>query len=106
MHLEPKTVLVPNPPTCTCIRVSYCYDRQECEEYIASLWDWLEALGTGIQRQDPNTWTPEKWPPTYRGILNSLEIAHQSFVWRVRKNECIRKVSFSFALVELVYLHA
>lgn len=69
-----------------------CADRGDCDQYVASLWDWLEGLGTGLRRQDPTTWTPDRWPPTYRGILNSLGIAHQAFVWRIRKHERIRKV--------------
>lgn len=72
-----------------------CCGREECDQYVAGLWDWLEGLGTGIQRRDPATWTPERWPPTYRGILNTLEVAHQAFVWRVRKHERIRKVTLA-----------
>lgn len=67
--------------------------RQECDDYISSLWDWLEGLGTGVKQGDPSTWTTEAWPPTYRGILNTLEIAHQSFVWRIRKQKRLQKVS-------------
>lgn len=73
---------------CTC-------DRAECDQYVESLWDWLEGLGTGIQRSDPVSWTPDRWPPTYRGILNTLEIAHQAFVWRVRKQKRVCKVQRS-----------
>ena len=70
-------------------------DRAECDQYVASLWDWLEGLGTGIQRNDPASWTPDRWPPTYRGILNTLEVAHQAFVWRVRKQKRVCKVQRS-----------
>lgn len=66
--------------------------QAECDQYVASLWDWLEGLGTGIQRSDPASWTPDRWPPTYRGILNTLEVAHQAFVWRVRKQKRVCKV--------------
>ena len=79
------------------LRLFGCCGRQDCDQYVASLWDWLEGLGTGIQRSDPDTWTQDRWPPTYRGILNSLEIAHQSFVWRVRKHERLRKVPLMHA---------
>jgi len=67
-------------------------DRTECDQYVASLWDWLEGLGTGIQRNNSASWTPDRWPPTYRGILNTLEVAHQAFVWRVRKQKRVCKV--------------
>lgn len=59
--------------------------REDCEQYVCKLWDWLEGLGTGLKRDDPATWSGN-WPPTYRGILNNLEIAHASHVWAVRSH--------------------
>ncbi|KAK9792461.1 hypothetical protein WJX73_006649 [Symbiochloris irregularis] len=59
---------------------------EDCEQYIQGLWAWLEGLGTGISRDDPNTWKPPHWPESVRGIINSLGVAHEPFVWRVRKH--------------------
>ncbi|MCJ1368722.1 hypothetical protein MMC16_007867, partial [Acarospora aff. strigata] len=58
----------------------------ECEEYVNGAWEWLESLETGIQRDDPTTWTDDRWPSSFRGIINTLEVSHQDFVWRVRQN--------------------
>lgn len=60
--------------------------REECEAYVESVWDWLEGLGTGISRSDPSTWTGPQWVQSFKGIINSLEVAHQDFVWRIRKH--------------------
>lgn len=60
--------------------------REECEAYVEGVWDWLEGLGTGISRTDPSTWTGPTWVQSFKGIINSLEVAHQDFVWRIRKH--------------------
>jgi len=41
----------------------------------------MEGLGSGVRQDDPATWRPPAWPPSYRGILNSLEVAHQVRNW-------------------------
>ena len=33
-----------------------------------------------------------RWPPSFRGIINTLEVAHQDFVWRVRSHPRILQV--------------
>ena len=58
----------------------------ECEQYQEGVWRWLEGLGVGLDRHDPATWHSEAWPPSFKGIINTLEVAHQDFVWRVRKH--------------------
>ena len=49
------------------------FRREECEQYVRSVWDWLEGLGTGVSRADPSTWVLPTWPPSYRGVINTLE---------------------------------
>ena len=29
---------------------------EKCDEYITKIWDWLENLGTGIDRNNKSTW--------------------------------------------------
>ena len=57
-------------------RTTLSCDREECERYVSSVWDWLEGLGTGVSRADPSTWAPPRWPPSYRGVINTLEVRH------------------------------
>ena len=64
----------------------------ECSEYVHGAWSWLTSLQTGINRNDPDTWGDDRWPSSFRGIINTLEIAHQDFVWRVRQNPKVLKV--------------
>eukprot|EP00877_Chromochloris_zofingiensis_P007156 jgi/Chrzof1/2694/Cz11g25140.t1 len=63
-----------------------------CESAISAAWDWLESLGTGIKRTDPTTWDASRWPPGNFGIISTLEVAHQGFVWDVRKHPRVVKV--------------
>lgn len=71
---------------------SHWLTREECEAYVESVWDWLEGLGTGISRSDPSTWTGPQWVHSFKGIVNSLEVAHQDFVWRIRKHPQLLQV--------------
>lgn len=64
----------------------------ECEEYLDGAWAWLESLNTGINRHDPESWGDDRWPSSFRGIINTLEVSHQDFVWRVRQNPAILQV--------------
>ena len=41
---------------------------EEADKYVSMVWDDLEALGTGIKRDDPSTWK-EGWPQTTHGAL-------------------------------------
>lgn len=69
--------------------------REECQDYEAGFWNWMEGLGTGVKKDNPTTWQYPAWPPSFRGIINSLEVAHQAFVWRVRRNPRLLKVHTS-----------
>lgn len=64
----------------------------ECEEYVSAAWAWLESLETGIDRHESTTWGDDRWPSNFRGIINTLEISHQDFVWRVRQHPKILQV--------------
>ena len=66
----------------------------DCEEYVSAAWAWLESLETGIDRHDSTTWGDDRWPSNFRGIINTLEISHQDFVWRVRQHPKILQVKF------------
>ena len=66
--------------------------RSECDAYLDGLWNWLESLGTGISRDDPGTWQAPVWPANFRGIINTLAVSHQPFVWRLRKSDRVRQV--------------
>lgn len=56
----------------------------KCDNYISKIWDWLESLGTNIDREDSATWNHKKWPENYRGIIKHYGIGHEQFVWDIR----------------------
>ena len=70
----------------------------ECKQYVDGAWTWLESLGTGVSRDNPASWGDSQWPASFRGIINTLEISHQDFVWRVRQHPSILKVQLRNSL--------
>jgi hypothetical protein len=47
------------------------------------------------RQDDSSTWNDAHgWPPSYKGIINTLEVAHQDFVWRVRKHPRLLQVGY------------
>ena len=42
--------------------------EKEVEKARALVWDWLESLGTGIKKGEPDTWADEAWPGHGRGV--------------------------------------
>jgi len=39
----------------------------ETAQALDLTWDYLEALGTGIDRHDPATWDDDRWPVAVHG---------------------------------------
>ena len=58
---------------------------KEAQRTLDLLWDYLEELGTGIDRKDPTTWVDDKWPTcAHGGIMPSYGIGHSEAQWYVR----------------------
>jgi len=69
----------------------------QSQQAMTLLWDYLEELGTGIDRRDMATWTDDKWPTAvHGGILPSFGIGHSAAQWFIRD---IATVKASFAAV-------
>ncbi|CAK0843782.1 unnamed protein product, partial [Prorocentrum cordatum] len=49
-------------------------------------WDYVEGLGTGVDRSRPQTWTDERWPTTrtHNGLLAFFGIGQSEFLWYLR----------------------
>ena len=70
---------------------------QEAEHAMSLLWDYLEELGTGIDRTDLGTWDDDRWPTAVHGaILPSYGVGHSTAQWYIRD---IPKVKQAFAQV-------
>ena len=68
---------------------------EQAVEAISKLWDYLEELGTGIDREDSSTWGDDRWPTAvHGGILPSFGIGHSAAQWFIRDVEGV-KASFA-----------
>jgi hypothetical protein len=60
-------------------------------------WDYLEALGTGVDRNDVETWDDDRWPTAvHGGILPGHGIGHSAAQWFIRGVPNLKK---SFAAI-------
>ena len=64
----------------------------ECEQALSLLWEYLEALGTGINRHDARTWGEVHWPHSVGGgILPWYGIGQSDALWFVRTRPAVRQ---------------
>jgi hypothetical protein len=72
-------------------------NNEECARALALTWDYLEQLGTGIDRDDVATWDDDRWPTAvHGGILPGHGIGHSAAQWFIR---AVPNVKTSFAAV-------
>ena len=72
-------------------------NQQECDTALDLTWDYLEQLGTGVDRTDWKTWDDDKWPTVvHGGILPGHGIGHSEAQWFIRG---VPKVKEAFASV-------
>jgi len=71
--------------------------ENEADRAMTLLWDYLEGLGTGVDRNQIETWDDDRWPTTVHGaILPSYGIGHTAAQWYIRD---IPSVKEAFAQV-------
>ena len=57
----------------------------KCAEALSLTWDFLEALGSGIDRSDITTWDAPRWPsPPNSGFLAAHGANHCAAAWAIR----------------------
>lgn len=57
----------------------------EVSKAKALLWNFLEGLGTGIDRNDNTTWDNDRWPGAFNnGIISQYGIGQSPFMWYCR----------------------
>ena len=61
-------------------------DAAEVDRANELFFDYLEALGSGVDRGESNTWGDDHWPPCAgdAGILPWFGIGQSPFMWFVR----------------------
>ena len=64
----------------------------EASKTLELLWDYLEGLGTGIDRKDVSTWGDDRWPTcAHGGIMPSYGIGHSEAQWYLRGIPNVKK---------------
>lgn len=59
--------------------------EEEAQARYSEFWTFLEALGSGISRNDASTWDrASTWPQQDHGILFGYGVGQADFAWRVR----------------------
>ena len=72
--------------------IAHALSTNEAEQAVNLLWDYLEQLGTGINRFDASTWDNDRWPVSvHGGILPSLGIGHSPAQWFIRNSTRIHQ---------------
>ena len=72
--------------------IANALSESEAERALDLTWDYLEQLGTGINRTDSSTWRDDRWPiVTSGGIVPALGIGHSEAQWFVRSIPSIKK---------------
>ncbi|CAK0870785.1 unnamed protein product, partial [Prorocentrum cordatum] len=68
--------------------------REEVDACVGLLWDWLEGLGTGIDRHDATTWTTTdgRWPVdnSSTGVVCTGGAGQSLAAWTVRSAAAVR----------------
>jgi len=68
---------------------------EEIEKGKDMFWEWMEGLGSGIIRDDPNTWIDKNWPSKARfgsGIMHTCGVGQSDLQWFIRTRPSVRKV--------------
>jgi ectoine hydroxylase-related dioxygenase (phytanoyl-CoA dioxygenase family) len=77
--------------------IANALSTDEASNAVSKLWDYLEGLETGIDRNDVNTWDNDRWPTAvHGGILPGHGIGQCEAQWYVRDVPNVKK---SFAAV-------
>jgi len=65
---------------------------EQCARALDLTWDYLEALGTGVDRTDPATWDDDRWPTAvHGGILPGHGIGHSAAQWFIRSVPAVKQ---------------
>jgi hypothetical protein len=66
---------------------------EQCATALGLTWDYLEGLGTGIDRADWTTWDDDRWPTAaHGGILPGHGIGHSAAQWFIRGAPAVKDV--------------
>ncbi|MFT5530044.1 MAG: hypothetical protein ACI91O_000051 [Candidatus Poriferisodalaceae bacterium] len=65
---------------------------EQSQHALGLTWDFLEGLGTCIDRNDPTTWGDDRWPTAvHGGIIPSQGIGHSEAQWFIRSVPAVKQ---------------
>eukprot|EP01118_Nematostelium_gracile_P005867 TRINITY_DN186_c0_g1_i2.p1 TRINITY_DN186_c0_g1~~TRINITY_DN186_c0_g1_i2.p1 ORF type:complete len:384 (-),score=76.41 TRINITY_DN186_c0_g1_i2:27-1028(-) len=68
-------------------------DAEEISLTKSKFWDFLEGLGSGIDRKRKDTWVNANWPNSFNnGIISEHGIGQSKLSWYLRKHPNVRKI--------------
>jgi len=66
--------------------------QDQIDKTISGVWDKLESLGSGIERDNVSTWKDDNWPGwLHTGFLLSHGIPHIQSIWDLRSLPSVRE---------------
>ena len=72
--------------------VAEALDQAQTATALRMTWEYLEGLGTGIDRNDPTTWGDDRWPVSvHGGIIPSQGIGHSEAQWFIRTTPAVKQ---------------
>ena len=72
--------------------VANVLDADQTATAIDLTWQFLEELGTGIDRSDPSSWSDDRWPvAVHGGIIPSQGIGHSAAQWFIRSAPAVKQ---------------
>jgi hypothetical protein len=101
--ITPTYVHVPRFPAGSPESIAYLHEHgyaviagvlapEACAKALELTWDYLEGLGTGVDRSDWTTWGDERWPTAvHGGILPGHGIGHSAAQWYIRGAPALKK---------------
>jgi|HubBroStandDraft_1064217.scaffolds.fasta_scaffold28910_2 hypothetical protein len=101
--IEPTYVHAPRHPPGSPESIAYLHEHgyaviagalapAECAQALSLTWDYLEGLGTGVDRRDWTTWGDDRWPTAvHGGILPGHGIGHSAAQWFIRGAPAVKQ---------------
>ena len=72
--------------------IANALDTEAAAHALELTWDWLEGLGTGIDRADPSTWGDDRWPvAVHGGIIPSQGVGQTAAQWFIRSAPAVKQ---------------
>ena len=72
--------------------VDQALNAAQASHALTLTWDYLEGLGTGIDRSDAASWSDDRWPvAVHGGIIPSQGIGHSAAQWFIRSVPAVKQ---------------